>query len=764
MFAPMRIAGRDFSPAIMARIQSEIDSGRSVTRHALSRQVCEWLSWHAPNGRPQEVSCRKALLKLHREGLIRLPRARRPAFTRATKAVSGPGDPPQVACGLDELGAVRVEPVSSRYARASAVWNSLMDRHHYLGRGPLCGAQIRYLITCEAHGELGGLAFSAATWRLKARDAHIGWSDAARHANLRRVVCNSRFLILPDVQVPNLASHVLGLCAGRIAGDWLERYGYAPVLLESFVDPERFPGTCYRAANWRKAGRTAGRATPYANGTRSTGPKDIYLYPLRRDAEALLRQEPEIPLGGMKPAGEPSDWAEEEFAAAPLHDERLTERLCTIARDFFAQPGELVPQACGGSEARIKAAYRFFSNRRVGMRALLRSHTAATLGRVRPHPVVLAPQDTTTLNYTAHPPRGMGPISTVDSPVGLMMHDTMAFTTEGTPLGLLDVQCWARESTASGKRHRRRELPIEEKESFKWLASFRAVAEVQRLCPDTMIVSIGDREADIHDLFHEAAQDPAGPKLLVRAERSRNRIVDQNQYLWDRMASEPVAGIQHVRVPRKGSRPARTAKLEVRFAPVELKPPRLSRLPPVEVVAVYAREAGHDRTVKQPIDWMLLTTVPAETFKDACERTEWYSRRWGIEVYHRTLKSGCRIEDRRLDDASSLETCLAIDLVVAWRVYWLTMAGRETPDRSCREFLGEDEWRVLGSWATDAPIKEPPTVQQAVRWIGKLGGWVARGKGDNPGTTCMWRGLVRLPNMVAGYRLALKDHGIRDGP
>jgi len=760
----MKIGGRHISLAVIERIQEMIDAEPTLTRRALSLRVCEWLSWYAANGKPQDVSCRKALLHLHREGLIRLPDADRTSFTRKKEEHVDLSVLPQITCGLDELGVVRIEPVTSRYARASAIWNNLMDRFHYLGKGPLCGAQIRYLVTCEEYGELGALAFSAATWRLKARDKHIGWSEAARHTNLQRVVCNSRFLILPDVHVPNLASYVLSLSTTRLVEDWRERYGYEPVLLESFVDPERFMGTCYQAANWRKTGRTAGRSSPYANGTRNTGPKDIYLYPLRRNWKAVLCKEPEIPLGSTEPTSEPTDWVEQEFATVPFYDERLKERLFTLTRDFFAQPGELVPQACEGSEAKIKAAYRFFSNSRVEMQALLRSHTEATLERVRAHTVILAPQDTTTLNYTAHPPKGAGHIGTKEKAIGLMVHDTMAFTIDGTPLGLLDLQCWARDPHTRGKRHRRKKLPIEKKESFKWLSSFRAVADVQRLCPDTMIVSIGDREADIHDLFHEAVQDTSGPKLLIRAERSRNRIVDEHQYLWDRMAHEPVAGIMEVNVPRKGSRPARIAKLEVRFATVLLKPPVVSHLPPVEIEAVYAQEVDYGSRVKQPINWMLLTTVRTKNFTEARERLAWYSKRWGIEVYHRTLKSGCRIEDRRLDDADSLETCLAIDLVVAWRVYWLTMAGRETPDISCHQFLSEDEWRVLGAWATGEIIQKPPTVQQAVRWIGKLGGWVARNKNDNPGTTCMWRGLVRLPSMVEGYLLALRTHGIRDGP
>jgi hypothetical protein len=264
-------------------------------------------------------------------------------------------------------------------------------------------------------------------------------------------------------------------------------------------------------------------------------------------------------------------------------------------------------------------------------------------------------------------------------------------------------------------------------------------------------------------LFHEAAQAPGNPRLLVRAERTRQRQVEQGA-LWQRMRGEPVAGVLEVRVPRRGSRPARTARLQVRFAPVVLRPPKDRKLQPLPVWAVSAREVGHGAAVKEPIDWMLLTTVKTESFPEACERLTWYSRRWGIEVYHRTVKSGCRIEDRRLDDVHSLEACLAIDLVVAWRVYWLTMVGREAPDSPCTQLLSEDEWRVLSAWATGTRADTPPRAQEVTRWIGKLGGWLPRGKHDHPGTTCMWRGLVHVPDLVHGYMLALRVHGIRDGP
>ncbi len=762
----MLLCGREFSTATIARIKETVGADPSLSRRALSLRVCEWLQWRAPNGKLKEVSCRKALLELHRRGLVGLPAAEESCFkpSRPQPPTEQAIIVPELQCTLDELGEISIVPVSSRYSRASQIWNGLMERFHYLGKGPLCGAQIRYLVKSSRHGWVGALAFSAAQWRLKERDKYIGWTEAARHANLNLAVCNSRFLILPSVHVPNLASHVLSRCMTRLVGDWTKRYGYAPVLAETFVDPSRFAGTCYQAANWLRVGQTVARSTAYPNGKVAEGPKDIYLYPISGNWKQVLCAEPKVVLCSTPKPEAPVDWTEEEFGRVQFFDERLKHRLFVLAADFFEQPGELIPQASKGSAAKTKAAYRFFANSIVDLQTLIRPHIESTIERLPSHPVILAVQDTTTLNYTAHRPEGAGPINTPNnSAVGLVLHDTMAFTPEGTPLGLLNVQCWARDPKQAGKNHRRHQLPIEEKESIKWLVSYRAVADAQKLCPNTTLISVGDREADLYELFHEAAKDPSGPKLLVRAERTRNRKVEQKD-LWQRMNAEPVAGLLDIAIPRRGSRPARTARLQVHFAQVMLTPPGSSKLQPLSVWAVYAREVDYPAELKEPIDWMLLTTVKTESFEDACQRLSWYSRRWGIEVYHRTIKSGCRIEDRRLDDAHSLEACLAIDIVVAWRIYWLTMLGREKPDIPCDEILSEDQWRVLSAWATGTMADKAPSAQQVTRWIGKLGGWLSRGKHDNPGTTCMWRGLVRLPAMVQGYLLAMQVHGIRAGP
>lgn len=763
----MWLFGQYFNTAMIDRIQAVVRSNPDISRRALSRQVCEWLGWRSPNGKLQDMSCRKALQALHTQGKITLPEINENHYAFQRSKTAKRQKPPGVAkisCPIEKLGRVEIVPITSRYSKASRQWNQLLDGYHYLGSGPLCGAQIRYLIHSEIYGWIGGLSFSAATWRLKARDEFIGWSERARRQNLQRVVCNSRFLIVPTVRVQNLASHVLSRCLNQLKGDWKERYGYMPVLVETFVDSQRFAGASYRAANWIWVGETAGRTNSFANGKVSDGKKQIYVFPLQQDWQGRLCRESKPGMGALPRPESPQDWAEEEFGGVELYDGRLKDRLLVLARDFFAQPGELVPQTCHGSKAKMKAAYRFFDNRNIDMQGLLQPHINASIDRIKEHKVVLAVQDTTTLSYTAHASQDMGPINAKwNSAVGIIVHDTMAFTEDGVPLGLLDVQCWARKPEEAGKRARRHLLPIEQKESMKWLNSYRAVEQAQPLCPDTTLVSVGDREADIYELFEEATGDSSESKLLIRAMRDRARKVEQIE-LWEKLSQQPIAGIQEVHVPRKGSRQARTAKLAVRFAKICLDPPKTKDGLPIIMWAVFAQEVDIKQKVKTPIEWMLLTTVPTKTFKDACKRIAWYSKRWGIEVYHRTLKSGCRIEDRRLESIDRLEACLAIDFVVAWRIYWLTKQGRETPDIPCDKFLDEDEWQVLWAYVKkEPPPAKPPPIGQVVPMIASLGGYLNR-KGDGPpGTTTMWRGLIRLQAMVEGFNLC-KTQMQRDGP
>ncbi|MHB1620890.1 MAG: IS4 family transposase [Sulfuricella sp.] len=291
----------------------------------------------------------------------------------------------------------------------------------------------------------------------------------------------------------------------------------------------------------------------------------------------------------------------------------------------------------------------------------------------------------------------------------------------------------ARDPADFGKKAKRHRVPIEEKESFKWLKSFRAVADVQARCPGTLLVSVGDREADLYELFDEAITHPEGPKLLVRAEHNR-QLQDEQQRLWETMQSRPADGIQVLQVPRQGSRAARTAPMSARYAAVSLVAPTGHKGPAIPVWAVLAQEQDAPVGVK-PLEWMLLTTVPVTCFEQATEKLMWYARRWGIEVLHRTLKSGCRIEQRQLGQADRIEACLSIDLVVAWRIYYLNKLGREAPQSPCTVYFEEAEWKALMVFTTNDPVApaQPPTLREAIRRVASLGGFLGRKSDGEPG-------------------------------
>ena len=755
----MQLYGQEFGLGMVDRIRSAIVLDDGLTRSELSRQVCEWMDWRTPRGFLREMSCRKALLKLERRGDIDLP----PSRGRPGEAVS---EPPakdsapiesQFKGDLSELGQVDLVPVEGKTPE-SRQWRELFDRHHPLKSGPLCGAQQRYLIHCERFGLLGGLAFSAAAWHLGARDKWIGWCPLTRSKNLAKVVSNSRFLILPTIEVPNLASHVLGKAARRIEMDWAERYGYAPVLLETFVDETRFTGACYRAANWQRLGETRGRGRNDTPGTTDIGRKGIYVHPLRPDWRTQLcaAAEPILCLPQATYNDDTSDWAADEFGRAEFADGRLRQRLQDLARVFYARPTAPINQACNGDEGKIKGAYRFFKNPQVTMDILLKPHIEMTARRIKDEAVVLAVQDTTSLNYTSHQATtGLGPINTrKDGAQGLKLHDTLAFTPDGVPLGVLHIDCWAREKHYESAK-KRKELPIEEKESYRWLQSYQRVNDIQTLCPETHLISVGDREADIYELFQEAATTLNGPDLLVRANCSTQRKTTEQAKLWEYLPSRPSAGGLDLYIPGKGGKKARTAKLDIRHAAVEIKPPnRIKESAPINLWAVYAHEPNPP-VGSDAVEWLLLTTVETTNLEQACERLSWYATRWNIEVYHRVLKSGCKIEDRRLGTAQTLQACLAIDLVVAWRIFRLTKLGRTVPDVPCDIFFQEQEWQALCIHHTKNPHppEPPPTLNQAIRMMAKLGGFMGR-KGDGqPGTTSLWRGIQRLDDITETFSI-----------
>lgn len=284
---PLFICGRSLISDDIEMIRRFITSNPKASRAQIAREVCRVWSWYKPDGGLKDMSCKVLLLRLHRSGLITLPEPRTTngngkKFSRRTEQ----GEP-----GVKITGPVRsllpLELVRVVSKKDSYLWNELIDRYHYLGYTPLPGAQIRYLINSPA-GYLCAIGFSAAAWKVAPRDNWIGWSAERRVQNLHLVVDNSRFLILPWVNSKHLASKILSLCARRLPNDWQEIYGYRPVLMETFVEKDRFAGTCYKAANWIYAGSTQGRGKLDRFNEYKLPVKDIYLYPLDKNFRLFL--------------------------------------------------------------------------------------------------------------------------------------------------------------------------------------------------------------------------------------------------------------------------------------------------------------------------------------------------------------------------------------------------------------------------------------------------------------------------------------------
>jgi hypothetical protein len=445
-----------------------------------------------------------------------------------------------------------------------------------------------------------------------------------------------------------------------------------------------------------------------------------------------------------------TDWASDEFASANLGDARLSSRLVALARQLSASPHTSLPQAL--SPAELKAAYRFFDNDQVDTDGVLAPHIAQTLDRMEQIPVVLAIQDTTEFNLTHLPATdGLGRC-TGGNERGFLMHSLLAVSPEGLPLGVLGMKTWARREGTQGSAAQRKSRPIHEKESIKWIEGLAHLSALKSRCEHTQLIGIGDRESDVYELF--AAQRPDGVDWLVRA--AWNRCARHPQrYLWQAVLDAPAAGHTELLVPAKGSRPQRTACLTLRYACVRLRPPQTrTRLPELDVFAVHVIEDEPPAGI-EPLEWMLLTSVPTHSPGQALERLQWYARRWTIETWHRVLKSGCRIEARQFGTLERFVRATSLFAVIAWRILYTTLLARLDGDLPCEAVLQPVEWQALycRMHRTTRPPDTVPSLHQAIRWIAALGGYLNRRHDPPPGATVIWRGFLVLHEITEMFRI-----------
>ena len=755
----MRVGLRLLKPETVEWLRRELQRGE-LSRAALGRGLCEQDGWRNPRGELCAASARKALPQLASQLCLALPPAQPgpPRGCWGQRAGAARRALTEFGGSLEELGEVGVRVAETETERKLCA--GLLAAGHPRGRARAPGCRLTYLLEAAA-GPLGVLSFVAAPLRLGPRDERLGWDDRTRGAHIGQVVSNDRFLLLCGVRVPNLASHVLGRAAGRLAADWEARHGVRPVLAETCVEASR-PATSYQAAGWACVGRTAG----WPPGSKAAAePKSVWLRGLEAGWEETLRRPPARAPGSFPALAvdDEASWARREFQRSDLADGRLRQRLERLGAAWERHPGQPLPAIFPGS-AEQQAAYRFLHNNKVGGEDILQPHREALVERCRLESTVLLVQDTTTLNYSGlkDSTQGLGPLQErTSSARGLFVHAAVAFTPGRRPLGVSGLETWARpEAEPAAER---------EKESRRWFRGFDQGRELGRASPRTRVVVVGDRESDIYALLKWQAEHADEAGLVVRANASRRRRVQ----VWDEqlgatmrrpLAAQPdfetpVKTGREVLIDSQGGKRARrqrTAVTELRIGQVELQPPK-ERPEDTPVVAWVVRvlETGTPAG-QEPLEWLLVSSEGGPTAEWAERIVGWYEARWGIEEYFRVLKSGTRIEDRRLQEADALVKCLAFDAITAWRVFSLDRYARDAPDTPADEVLTDDERQVIGLMVRAEGLLPPaergrpfpPDIRSWVVLLARMAGWQPSKRRPLPGNEVLWRAFVQLQTMV----------------
>lgn len=452
------------------------------------------------------------------------------------------------------------------------------------------------------------------------------------------------------------------------------------------------------------------------------------------------------------------DGIADEMQGVDFGDKRLNKRCKTIVNALAANPEASINAACDGWSDTL-AAYRFFNNEAVSSELILQPHRVATECRMREQSVVLIVQDTTELDYTDHPPDNARCLN-VANRFGLYLHAHLAVTPDNLCLGIVKAEYFDRSPESLGKSLQRKTLPIEEKESFRWLNGYRLACELASTCPQTQIVSIADREADIYDIFVDAQQQTGlRADYIIRAKEDRCTLERDPETgplayrkVRDEVSCSKLLATRTIELNQTPNRTARQAFLEIRAITVVVKSPRSrSYLPDVTHNVVLVKEVGGPGDDTE-VSWLLLTTLPIDTIDGLLRIVDYYVARWIVEVYFRTLKTGCRVEQIQLETTSRLKRCLAFYEIIAWRILYLTYLNRTSPTLPCTVVFADYEWKPVWRVVTKKPLpKKTPTLSKMMQLVAQLGGYNNRATEAPAGPQAVWGGLRRMIDFAAAW-------------
>lgn len=434
---------------------------------------------------------------------------------------------------------------------------------------------------------------------------------------------------------------------------------------------------------------------------------------------------------------------------ADLGDKRLNARLASFLGRLADHPSNSIPTACRGL-AETMAAYRFLDNEKVTFQKVLQPHQDATLERMQSSPVVLLVQDTTEMDKWVNlGPKGMGTLK-AQKKHSRRLHPTVAFTPERICLGVVDAQWWNRDTPSP--RQERRDKGIVEKESQRWIDSYQTSCAIAGQIPNNLVVNLADAEGDLYEWFvdYQEFSPDTRAQWIVRGAQDRRLLEPESEKLWSALEQAPSLGTLKVEVRARPKRPARLADITLRTATVTLRAPNRPgyKLPDVTINGVLAREENVAKGT-EPLEWLLLTSLPISTLEQASTVVEWYGVRWSIEVFFNVLKNGCQVSRLQLETEERLLPCIGLYLITTWRVLYSLMLGRTCPDLSCEMVFDVSEWKAAYIVVKRCPPpSEPPSLGEMVLLVTCLGGYLGRKNDGPPGPKSMWIGMQRIREFV----------------
>ena len=642
-----------------------------------------------------------------------------------------------------------------------AIWNNLMTAYHPEGAHSIVGHQIRYIFINEYSEILGGCAFSSPGRNLKDRDQWVGWSHEKKVKMLDASVLMSRFVLRREVcSCKGLATSILNSCMNIIGENFKNLTNIEPLFVEAHIDTKYFNCGFLSRAKWRNIGETKGG-------------KSIWVKELKENFRELLGIDKYRGKGAMNLEDAISLESLRVIEIYDLlHDKRNSKRLISIFEDLFEKPCGVYADAADGDNAKIAGYLRFLNNKNIDEKDIIEYTRINVIRLAQKYSRVFFIGDGSSINLdwkkTCHKfLKKIGKNKNSES-YGLDLHTLIAVTPDGLVLGIVRINISSKNCEKS-KCCKSQYRNIEDKESFCWIEDFREVTKIKKFLPNTQCIYMTDREGDFYELFSEQASHKE-VDILIRAKNNR-KLKHTNQKLFEKINKEPLIGCFTIDIDRSGSDPQRkrTAKLVLRCGCYEfIKTQHIQKTTEDVKLNVISAKEIHAKRGTKLINWYIITSLPIVNncgctghlyaLDNVCNYVKYYAVRWRIEDWHKILKSECGVEKIGCMTEKGIRNAIAIRVVVAWRIFFMSKIGESNPDIKIKDIYDNVKIMVINQIADEKGFDQPLNISEANLLIAKLGGYKYTGKENNThyGPKVYIRGLKKFSERCCQARNDMK--------